>query len=480
MERISGSEVRRGGRGGGKGEVRNPGPGRPASSPAASLMQGGKGEVRNPGPGRPASSPAASLMQGGKGEVRSPGPGRPASSPAAALMQGGKGEVRSPGSDGVQHAPSRDRLDEMVAGGGEAEPRPYGEGLTETRNDDPDVGPCGERKPVAGEIRDALSRDGEFLRAGAIRELKKLGYGLRSDLPVSVAPFLSDPSKQPGAASQRNPPNRAPVTLLNKTAFQSAAAASQGGSQRKDRTIDICASIQHPDSVYTAVVGVEWRDPARISWVFSAQNEPAYDYSVVTRSGKSDDDWSLRLMKVTKSDAEGDDICLHKRRTLALPDGTNAVADRGTEIAHGSFAEHGRRGTSLRDAANRVLEGTFGLIVDAVTNQAVTGAGNVLEEHYVPIIVTTASLLTYEHNPDAPDPERPDAPDTDLKSASVVVYHCPHPACARFPDQIVSAKNARQARLAEKWPVVVTTVEGLKSMLSNPRAFRGVTQSVQL
>ena len=432
MERISGSEVRRGGRGGGKGEVRGRGPGRPASSPAASLMQGGKGAARGPGP------------------------------------------------DGVLHAPSRGNLDKTAAGGGEAEPRPYREGPAEAQNGDPDTGPCGEYKPVAGEIRDALSWNGEFLHAGAIKELKKLGYSLRSELPVSVAPFLSDPSKQPGAASQRRPLDRAPVTLLNKTAFQGAVAASQDGSQRKDRTIDICASIQHPDSVYTAVVGVEWRDPARVSWVFSAQSEPPYDYSVVTKSGKPDDDWSLRLMKVTRSDVEGDDIYLHKRRAPALPGGTNAVADRGTEIAHGSFAEHGRRGTSLRDAANRVLEGTFGLIVDAVTNQAVTGAGNVLEEHYVPIIVTTASLLTYEHNPDAPYPERPDAPDTDLKSASVVVYHCPHPACVRFPDQIVSARNARQARLAERWPVVVTTVEGLKSLLSDPLAFRGVTQSAQL
>ena len=389
----------------------------------------------------------------------------------AARKRGG-GAVRGSGPDGALHSLPCGRLDAMAEGGAAEGLRLYRKGLAEARKAEPGAELCEKCDPEAVEIRDALNRSGAFLHAGVSRELEGMGYGIRPELPVSVAPFLSDPSRQPRATSLRAPPGRGQVSLLNKTAFQSAVAASQDGSQRKSRTIDICASRQDDKgSVYTAVIEVKRLDPAYVSWVFLVQDKPHYDYSVVTKSDGPDGS-ALQLMKVPRSDAESGDIHVQRKMIRALPGGTGAVADHGMEITYDPRAGYKHQGTSLHDATNQVLEGTFGLIVDAVTHQAAAGAA-CAQECYAPVIVTTANLLTYEYDPGALAPERLDAPDGALRKVDAVVYHCPHPVRTRFPDQIVAARSAGQAALATRWPVVVATVKGLKSMLSGPRIFHG-------
>ena len=390
-----------------------------------------------------------------------------------AARGGGRGAVRGPLADDVLHALSCSRLYAMAAEDDAAELCLY-RGLAEARKADPGIKLCGECDPEAGEMRDALNRSGAFLHEGVIQDLKDIGYNLFSELPVSTAPFLSDPSRQPGAVTLRDPPGGNRARLLNKTAFQGAVAASQDGSQRRGRTIDICASRSGTASAYTAVIEVKRLDPAYVSWVFLARGGAPRDFSVVTRSYRPDGG-ALQLMRIPRSDAEGGDIYVHKKRAPPLPDHMGAVADRGMEITYDPRAGYSHRGTSLHDAANQVLEGAFGLIVDVVTNHAAAGTIDVLEEHYVPIIVTTANLLTCEYDPAALDPERLDAPDAALKKADMVIYRCPHPPRTRFPDQIVATRNAAQAALAARWPVAVATVGGLRSLLRSPLVFHGAT-----
>lgn len=372
----------------------------------------------------------------------------------------GKGVVRAPRSDNVIHALPCGRLDAMAARGAAEELLLYRGGLAEARKADPGTGLCGECDPEAGEIRDAINRGGAFLHAGVIQSLKGMGYHLRSELPVSAAPFLSDPSRQPGATTLRDPPGRDSVILLNKTVFQRAVAASQDSSQRRARTIDACASRQgNQGSVYTAVIEVKRLDPAYVSWVFIARDRPPYDYSVVTKSDRPAGG-ALRLMMVPRSDAGMGDIYVQRQMIRTLPGGMGPVADHGMEITYDPRVGYRHQGTSLHDAVSQVLEGTFGLIVDAVTHQATAGAP-CAREYYIPVIVTTANLFTYEYDPGALVQGPLDAPDGSLKRVNAVIYHCPHPVRARFPDQIVAARDAGQATLAARWPVVVATVRGL-------------------
>lgn len=391
-----------------------------------------------------------------------------------AARRGGGGVVRVPDPGGALHALSCGMLDEMVAGN-TTKLRLYRKGLAEARKSDPGVGLCEECDPVGCEIRDALNRSGAFLHAGVIQKLEGMGYETRSELPVSVAPFLSDPSKQPHATSLRRPPDRSEVRLLNKTAFQSAVAASQDGSQRRARTIDVCAS--HKDdkgSVYTAVIEVKRLDPAYVSWVFLVQGNQSRDYSVVTKSNQYNID-TLRLMKVPKSYVGSRDIYVQRKMIQSRPDDMGVVTDHGMEITYDPRAGYKHQGTSLYDAVSQVLEGAFGLIVDAVTRQAATGKTGMPEERYIPVIVTTANLLTYEYSPGTLDPESLDAPDGALNKVGAVIYRCPHPACIRFPDQIIAPKSDKEVGLSERWPVVVATAGGLGGMLSSPRIFHGAT-----
>ena len=388
-----------------------------------------------------------------------------------AAREAGKGVVRAPRSDNVIHALPCGRLDAMAARGAAEELLLYRGGLAEARKANPGTGLCGECDPEAGEIRDALNRGGAFLHAGTIQNLKGMGYHLRSELPVSAAPFLSDPSRQPGATSLRMPEGRDHVRLLNKTAFRGAVAASQDSSQRRGRTIDVCASRQDSEgTVYTAVIEVKRLDPAYVNWVFLTRDRPPYDYSVVTKSDRPAGG-ALRLMMVPRSDAGTGDIYVQRQMIRTLPGDMGPVADHGMEITYDPRVGYRHQGTSLHDAASQVLEGAFGLIVDAVTHQATTGV-SCAREYYAPVIVTTANMFTCEYDPDALVPGLLDAPDGALRRVDAVIYHCPHPARTRFPDQIVAARDAGQATLAARWPVVVATVEGLK-VLQGRRLFHG-------
>lgn len=389
-----------------------------------------------------------------------------------AARRSGRGIVCGSGADAVLHTVQCGRLDAMLEG---ADARPLGlyKNLAKARKSNPTIGSCGECDPDGAEICDALNRSGAFLHEGVIRELEGLGYSTRSEVPVSAAPFLSDPSAQPHAASLRVPPGAAPMRLLSKSAFLRAVAASQDGSQRRERTIDICASQSHRDSVYTAVIEAKSLDPAYVNWVFLASNGADRDYSIVTKSAKPVDDGALRLMKIPRSSADSGDIHVQRKKIRAHPGTVDASADHGMDITYDPDKGYGHQKTALHDAAKQVLEGTYGLIVEAATHQAASGMTGVLEEHYIPIIVTTANLFMCEYDPGALDRKRFAAANVDLKRVESVMYHYPHPARTRFPDQIVAARDAEQASLATRWPVAIATVEGLKNLLRSPRLFRG-------
>lgn len=390
----------------------------------------------------------------------------------AAARKDGKGAVR--GSDAALHAPSCSRLDAMVTGEGAEGLRLY-KGLAAARKAEPGIGVCGECDPDGEEIRGALNRSGAFLHAAVIRDLKNMGFDIRPEMPVTVAPFLSDPSKQPGATSLRMPPGAGHVRLTNKTAFQGAVAASQDSSQRRDRMIDIYASRSHGAFIYTAVIEVKRLDPAYVSWVFLTRDRPLHDYSIVVKSNKLDAE-SLQLMNVPRSGVEHGDLYVQRKKIWAPPDSINAVVDHGMVVTYDPGSGYGHRGTSLHDATNQVLEGMFGLIVDTVTHQTTAGVAGV-PVYYAPIIVTTANLLVYDYDPGAPVGGPLDAPDGHLKRADAVVYHCPHPARVRFPDQIVATRNAAQVELATSWPVVVATAKGLEGLLQGPRLFHGAANA---
>lgn len=386
-----------------------------------------------------------------------------------AARKRGRGAARGPGDNALLHDLSCGRLDEIMEDGGAGALCLY-RNLAAARKADPAVELCSECDPQGIEIREALNRSGAFLHAEVGQNLKRLGFDHRSELPVSAAPFLSDPSSQPGAIAWRAPQGSG-MPLLKRSAFRGAVAASQDGSQRRNRTIDICASRQEGGSVCTTVVEVKRLDPDYVSWVFLALDGPPRGYSVVARSDKPDDG-ALRLMKVPKADPRNPDIYVQKK-PLAPPGAAGGAADHGMDITYDPGSGYSHRGTSLYDAANQVLEGTFGLIVDAVTHQATAGAPNVPEECYLPVIVTTANLLACRYDPETLGRGRLGAPDMALRRVDSVIYHCPHPARTRFPDQIVATRSASQAMLAMRWPVLIATVKGLGDVLSRPLFLRG-------
>lgn len=174
----------------------------------------------------------------------------------------------------------------------------------------------GATDPKAGQISDqegklaALNQSGAFLHIAAIQAAKASGFLVQTELPVRVAPFVSDPMAQEGAASWRTGPDGS--WFRNRTKMQAAIAKSQDGSQGKQRTIDVTAMKNSRGKSYAFSMEVKRQDPHYVDWVFIDQNLESRRYFTTAVSTKEDRD-ALPLMKMPRHGPEGTDLHVQKK-----------------------------------------------------------------------------------------------------------------------------------------------------------------------
>ena len=122
----------------------------------------------------------------------------------------------------------------------------------------------------------------------------------------------------------------------------------------------------------------------------------------------------------------------------------------------------------MNDAATQVIEGTFGVAVDALINQVTTGKGYDHEaQYFIPIIVTNANILTCKYDPKDLDLNSGTVSKLELCQQDAVIYEYPFPMRVRFPNQVTSVQSEIQLRHAAKWPVLVLSPKGLDDFLDS-------------
>lgn len=107
-----------------------------------------------------------------------------------------------------------------------------------------------------------------------------------------------------------------------------------------------------------------------------------------------------------------------------------------------------------------ILLGTFGFIMCSLLRQLVLGKGRDVQR-FIPTILTPAKITSCEY-------DQHGSPTYTPKHA--VLYDCPIPAAARFPNQIAGA-DTHMSRTV-RWPVLVTDLMGLADILYRSRSPR--------
>lgn len=296
---------------------------------------------------------------------------------------------------------------------------------------------------------EALDGSGVALRAKVLKQLEKDNRRTETDVSVSVAPFLYD-SVKPGETMR--PENDAERGAKSRHGI----VRIQNEHLRREASVDIVATS---DSAHVLCVGIEKMDPRQSNWVFadpdvaderlfgnSVDNKMFFAVSTESSGQKPGD-----LLHVPEADGAARGWAVRTEKVELLLD--TYRYDQGLSFTKDEdrYAPDG----SLADASGRLVEGTFGLIVESLIRQVSSGEGKTAQT-FIPIIVTTANILLceYEKNELHVDGVPKDA----------VVYNCPVPMRARFPNHI--AGGDRRKYRTGRWPVLIVTPKGLDGLLS--------------
>ena len=307
-------------------------------------------------------------------------------------------------------------------------------------------------KPLSGQDlekqRSALNGSEIMLRALVTKQMRDFFWNVGTDVPVSAAPFPYDCAKPDGATGGAKPSDP-PVMSLNDI------VSCQNERPRSETWLNVVAT--HDSKSAALCAEIKRQDPQFENWVFASPVKNRAEFSAICRttSSRKPDDllhvpynrdvngWSVRMTgHELRLDAPIYDQCASFRKD-----------------------EKGRYcpDSSLAGASKRIMEGTFGLVVESLIRQVSSGGGK-SEQHFIPIVVTTANILLCEY--DRNDLTVNGVSDMNLVPKNAAIYDCPVPAGARFPNQIADVGRGYRT---DRRSVLVVNPKGLGEFLRGLR-----------
>ena len=313
----------------------------------------------------------------------------------------------------------------------------------------PDASVCKTCRPDLEAQCEALNDSGLFLHSMVLQRIKKVGWTVHSEVPVSAAPFLYDPVKEPGVI-QTTYVGR----LFNKRKFLHAIADSQNKSLTRETAIDVVATA----GAQVLCIEVKKLNPRYVSWVFANHDAGYKEIAVLYKelSNKSARDL-LCIPKILSGNLD-----LSIRMESVSLESAGHTYDQGRTLIRDAKGNYGFGSSSLADATRQIIEGTFGLVVESLMQDV--SSGKFKTQSFLPIVATTANILTCEY--DANDLTADGVSGQPLKPQDLVIYDCPVPVRAKFPNQFADLKHHKQMRLSTKWPVLIIGPKGLDMLLA--------------
>ena len=292
--------------------------------------------------------------------------------------------------------------------------------------------------------RKALDDSGFFLNSALLECLKEFSRKVYPEVPVSTAPFSFEPVK----CTTKTDNNR---YLDNPAMFRQDMANSQNESLRKETVVDFVETRGR----CVFCVAVKKLDPQHTSWVFDRRSEDEA-FSALTKTVSDISEFDL--MHVPQTYSGSDDLSLRmetwNRDSFSIRKYDQALSLSAHESGY-------RSDESLAEAAREIVCGTSGIAREALIQHVSSGKG--YKQSFIPIIVTTANICTCEYDPE--DLTVEGLSNMRFAERGRIMYDCPVPASAKFPNQIVDVEDREMTRRAVRWPVIITNPKDFGDLL---------------
>ena len=298
------------------------------------------------------------------------------------------------------------------------------------------------------ERRKSLNDSGVFLHTVMLERMKKAGCVVYSEVPVSAAPFLSDPAREPGIIMPT-----ADGPLLNTLKFQKAVADSQNEPLRRETAVDIVAMKR--DGVLC--VEVKKLNRKYVDWVFIKHDVDNDDFFAITKTSAHKTANDLLYIPKTSGTSGLSLLMMSHSLEYLLPN----KYGQGVSLTRDKTGKYSFKNNTLTEAARQIVEGTFGLVVESLIKHVSSGKDN--KQSFIPIVVTTANILVCKYSPDNLTVDG--VSKLNLEPRDSVIYDCPVPMRTKFPNQIADIENREQMRQFIRWPVLVVSPKGLDIFL---------------
>lgn len=304
----------------------------------------------------------------------------------------------------------------------------------------------------------AINQSGAFLQNYVSNQLNKRGWYVDSEIPVQIAPFVSDPLT-----------HRIHLPLndgYEKEKLVESFYLSQNQSELEETVIDNVGTVgENTEFSFNLCIECKKLDPNYADWVFFDVKRKT-SMNLITKTITSQG--FVTMLKVPPYRGRGNEIFIQLNK-LNWDPFKRQISESSLGVSNKKLSkEIFQTKKSLIDNASRqIIKGTFGKILTDVQHQILSGDGyshsiNV----YVPIIVTTANLLICENNIEDIDSETGlTTKEPTYTKTDSIIYRCPNPKSVRFPHTDYTALDMDTRKAVSKWDVMIFTPKGFADFL---------------
>lgn len=312
---------------------------------------------------------------------------------------------------------------------------------------------------------ESYNRSGVFLQTFVGNELEKQGWEKIFEHPVVIAPFNSDPNKAFVDEGFRGPPSVVPTEK-----YVQAMRDCQNKFLLTERSIDVIGSKAIKNTRIKLCIECKKLNPKYVEWCFFQQNEIPKEMHFITKSIRTTG--QVRLFEVPKTEKYHNEIYVEINYRYNQYDlFPNTIADFGIALTNEKLKDEyfKTEKTVVDEACRQIIEGTYGLILESLIHQILTGTA---EEYsgatdvYLPIVVTNASLKLCKYDPKKIDPKTGHlTEEPKYEKINSIVYECNSPKNVQFPSPLFANLLPVHRRATSKWYVLIMTPKGLHDLL---------------
>jgi len=309
----------------------------------------------------------------------------------------------------------------------------------------------------------AINQSGFFLQTHVVYQLKKQHWTVNTEMPVQLAPFLEDPLKNPIHFTRPSGPIFEPSNLIQ------SIFASQNKIELEETSIDVIGIASSSDDKLSFLLCIECKklDPEYVDWIFfdvkSKQPMNLIAKNIVSQGFVS-------LFKIPPTTKKSNEIHVdlnkfnwdpfkhpHSNSSLAI---SNEKLDKNTYKTKKSLVDN---------ASRQIIKGMYGLILNKLQHQILTGDGyENFTEIFVPIVVTTANLKICKANPEDIDPKTGyTTKEPEYENVDSIIFECLPPKSVKFPHPEFNSLSLEHRYALLKWHVLILSPNGFVKFLND-------------